>query len=335
MMRRSSATLVLGFLALIVEAACGSGAGSGGGDAGSGGDAAQQSDAPQSDGSSGDGGGGTHAVKTVFLILMENHNWSDIKGSTSAPYINNTLLPMGSHAEQYFNPPGNHPSEPNYLWLEAGQNFGVTDDNPPAQNHQSSTQHLVTQMKAANVTWKAYQEDISGSDCPLASVAKYAPKHDPFVFFDDVTNTNDATAQYCIQHVRPYTELATDLGSGSVAQYNFITPNLCDDMHDTCTGDSIKQGDTWLSTEVPKILASSAYKNGGAIFVTWDESELGDFPIGMIVLSAAAKGGGYAGSMHYTHGSTLRTVQQIFGLAPLLGDAAQQTDLGDLFAATP
>src|SRR5258708_394554 len=49
-------------------------------------------------------------VKTVFIVLMENHNWSQIKGSASAPYINNTLLPMASHGEQYFNPPGIHPS---------------------------------------------------------------------------------------------------------------------------------------------------------------------------------------------------------------------------------
>src|SRR5437763_1585698 len=60
-----------------------------------------------------------HAIKTVFLILMENHNWSDIKGNPSASYINRTLLPRASHAEQYYNPPGNHPSLPNYLWLRS------------------------------------------------------------------------------------------------------------------------------------------------------------------------------------------------------------------------
>jgi hypothetical protein len=70
-------------------------------------------------------GAQTGNIKTVWIILMENHNWSQIKGSSSAPYINNTLLPMASHAEQYFNPPGIHPSLPNYLWLEAGTNFSV------------------------------------------------------------------------------------------------------------------------------------------------------------------------------------------------------------------
>src|SRR5215831_13625208 len=88
----------------------------------------------------------TH-IKTVWIILMGNHNWSQIKGSSSAPYINNTLLPMASHAEQYFNPPNIHPSLPNYLWLEAGTNFGITNDSNPSVNHQSTTNHLVTLLQ--------------------------------------------------------------------------------------------------------------------------------------------------------------------------------------------
>jgi len=66
-----------------------------------------------------------HAITTVFLIVMENHNWSAIYQRPSAPYINNILLPMGAHAEHYDNPPGIHPSLPNYLWLEAGTNFSI------------------------------------------------------------------------------------------------------------------------------------------------------------------------------------------------------------------
>ena len=271
----------------------------------------------------------------VFLILLENHNWSDIKGSASAPYING-LLAKGAHAEQYFNPPGNHPSEPNYLWLEAGTNFGVTDDNDPSLNSQTTTAHLVTQLEAAGHTWKSYQEDISGTDCPLTSVNNYAPKHNPMVFFQDVTSDNSPTAARCIAHVRPYTELAADLTADTVADYNFLTPNLCNDMHNSCAplNDNIKQGDTWLSTEVPKILASAAYSAGAVIFITWDESELGDFPIGMIALSSGVKAG-YSNTIKYTHSSTLRTVQSIFGLSPFLGDAANATDLADFFTTVP
>src|SRR5215472_5984395 len=38
-----------------------------------------------------EGGPGISNIKTIFLILMENNNWSSIKGSSSAPYINSLL----------------------------------------------------------------------------------------------------------------------------------------------------------------------------------------------------------------------------------------------------
>jgi phosphatidylinositol-3-phosphatase len=279
----------------------------------------------------------TGKIQTVWIILMENHNWSQIKGSSSAPYINNTLLPMASHAEQYFNPPNNHPSLPNYLWLEAGTNFGVTDDNPPSSHHFSTTQHLATLLANKAISWKTYQENISGTTCPLTSSGEYAVKHNPFVYFDDITETLNPNAPDCINHVRPFTEFASDLANNNVAHYNFITPNLCDDMHDSCkpTKNPIKQGDTWLSQNIPAILNSAAYKAGGAIFITWDEAATGDGPIGMIVLSPFAKGSGYSNSIHYTHGSMLRTMEEIFGVTPLLNDAANETDLSDLFATFP
>jgi hypothetical protein len=158
------------------------------------------------------------------------------------------------------------------------------------------------------------------------------------IYFDDITNTNSKTSAECISHIRPYTQLATDLSGHTTARYNFITPNLCNDMHNLTgcpSSDHIRNGDNWLATEIPKLMASDAYKNNGAIFITWDESEGGDFPIGMIVLSPLAKGGGYTNSIAYNHSSTLRTMQEIFGVMPFLGDAAHATDLGDLFSAFP
>src|SRR5438105_3029196 len=93
--------------------------------------------------------------------------------------------------------------------------------------------------------------------------------------------------------------------------------------------------DGWLAQNLPMILISQAYKNGGVVFITWDEGEDGDGPIGMIVLSPDAKGSGYSNTIHYTHSSTLRTLEEIFGVSPLLGDAAHATDLSDLFKTFP
>jgi hypothetical protein len=281
-----------------------------------------------------------HHVKTVFIILMENHNWTgdgnlDIKGNPAAPYINKTLIPMASHAERYFNPPNLHPSLPNYLWLEAGTNFGILDDGPPSQHPLSSKKHLVTLLKNANISWKAYLENITGKVCPLTDSGEYAVRHEPFAYFDDVSNHQDPQSKYCIAHLRPYDELATDLKKGSTAQYNWITPNLCDDMHDNCGGNSIAHGDTWLAHNVPAILKSTAFQKGGALFIVWDEADNGDGPIGMIVLSPFARGHGYSNQTYYTHGSMLRTIEEVFGVKPLLRDAAKEKDLRDMFTVFP
>ncbi len=289
--------------------------------------------------------GASSSGTTVFVILMENHSWSTIKDNKSAPYINTKLLPMAAHAENYSTPPSNHPSEPNYVWLEAGGNLGITNDDDPDKNHQSTKDHFTAQLETAGISWKAYAEGISGNDCPLSSSGLYATKHTPQLFFDDVTDTNSPTSAHCKDHVRPYKELAGDLTNNKVARYNFITPNLCNDMHGetfgtTCQAliaDLVKSGDTWLSNEVPKILASNAYKNGGILFVLWDEGDesLGqtasDGPVPFFVVSSKAKAG-YAAPGAYTHSSMLRSLEKIFGV-PYLRGAQTATDLSDLFTS--
>ena len=197
------------------------------------------------------------------------------------------------------------------------------------QNHQSTTNHLVTLLNNAGISWTSYQEDITGTSCALTNYAKYAPKHNPMVYFDDVTDGGNPASAHCLAHVRPYSQFESDLQLNQVARYNFITPNLCHDMHDC----SVATGDAWLSTEVPKILGSAAYQHG-VLFLTFDESETSDGPIAFIALSPFARPG-YSNTLSYTHSSTLRTVQQIFGVTPFLGDAANATDLSDLFAFPP
>lgn len=268
---------------------------------------------------------------------MENTNWSLIKGSSSAPYLN-SLLAMGAHAENYFdNPKAVHPSEPNYIWLEAGDNLGITDDADPTTNHRAVTRHLVTLLSAANVSWRAYVEGISAGSCPITSNGLFGCKHTAMLFFDDIVgNPPSRMSAPCIEHIVPYTQLDTDLAAKRVAQYNFITPNLCNDMHGalSCPRGLIERGDSWLSNEVPKIMASDAYKNNGAIIITWDESVGGEVPIGMIVLSPKAKVG-YSNTIKYYHSSMLRTLQEVFHVTPLLNDAANQPSLSDLFTSYP
>src|SRR5262249_16046358 len=97
------------------------------------------------------------------------------------------------------------------------------------------------------------------------------------------------------------------------------------------TNNQVRQGDNWLAANVPMILNSAAYQNNGLLIVTWDEAGSGDGPIGLIVLSPLAKGGGYNNGLRYTHSSTLRPFEKIFGVSRFLGDAGNALDLSDLF----
>jgi len=260
--------------------------------------------------------------------MEENNNLSSLN-LTNAPYIIGTLVPSGASATQYFNPPANHPSEPNYVWLEAADNEGLITDNDPTPTNSSATiQHLATYLSNAGISWRGYAENITGTVCPLSTVGNYYPKHVPFIFFQDQTNNESPTSPTCIAGMRPYTQLATDLANGTTARYNFITPNGADDMHDT----GITAGDTWLSQNVPAILASNAFKNNGALFIMMDEAGTGDGPIPFIAISPLAKVN-YQNAIHYDHSSTVLTLQEIFGTGPCLRNACTATDLSDLFQA--
>jgi phosphatidylinositol-3-phosphatase len=270
-------------------------------------------------------------IQTVFLILMENVSWPDIVGSTNAPFIKNVLVPQASLATNMYIVSGTFGSLPQYLWLESGTNWGVTtDSSDPASHHFATTNHFVIQLQNAGLSWKAYEESISGTTCPTSSSGLYAAFHNPFVYFDDVY-LNSAN---CAAHIRPYPELAGDLTNNTVARYNFITPNLCDDMHGSAgcpSGNRIALGDMWLSIEIPRIMNSAAYRNNGAIIITWDEGTANVAgPFGTMILSSWAKGGGYAMSSRLDHTATFRTLQEIFRV-PLLYAAQTGTNLSDLF----
>jgi hypothetical protein len=178
----------------------------------------------------------------------------------------------------------------------------------------------------------------------------YAVKHNPPAFFTDTNGGNNATASNpAAAYYAPLQQLQIDLASNTTAQYNWITPNQSNDMHTALsggykglTGDNaaIKQGDDFLAAVIPTIMASQAYKNNGAIIIWSDETEgtsADDFnhTLMEIVISPLAKGDGYASSLNYTHSSDLKTMQEIFQVGPLLGDAAAAgtLDLSDLFVA--
>ena len=268
---------------------------------------------------------------SVFTVVMENKSRGDILGNSSAPFINklasDNAVANGYH-DSYV-----HPSEPNYIWMISGENFGILDDNDPKSHSIDSTSHIADQLELAGLTWKTYQESM-GAPCGLVSQGRYAAKHDPFVYFDDINGWDGKTFQpstRCNDHVVDYSQLDQDIANKAIPKYVFITPNLDHDMHDG----SVAQGDLWLSQELPKIMATDAYKNGGVIFLLWDEGSgslgPGDDPP-FIAISPYAQPG-MKSKTSYDTSSYLKTVQQILGVdtVPCAKDPAAVTAMSDLF----
>src|ERR1700745_463194 len=152
-------------------------------------------------------------IKTVFVIAMENHNWTQpanqftgniqqIFQNPAAPFINSlvsgtatavingrqvNISKQAAFATNYRNVlataggsnPHVHPSEPNYIWAEAGTNFGVFNDADPftpqtgtlAIQNQDNQLHLVRLLTTAGRTWRSYQEDtdLVGGTTPTAN----------------------------------------------------------------------------------------------------------------------------------------------------------------------
>jgi hypothetical protein len=279
-------------------------------------------------------------VQQVFVVAMENENLGQIYGDgTDASYINGTLIPQGARATNFVDELAvGVPSEPHYVWLEAGTNaFSdhtfTTDASPSASNSTASTAHLTTQLANAGLGWTAYEEGIGAAtgSCPIAGSGFYAPKHDPFVFFRDVAGSPPAkTTASCAAHVRDLSALPGDLASGSLTPYVFITPNLCHDMHGASgcpNGDLIQAGDQWLAANLPPLIAFAA-GHAGVVLLVWDEGDAsGHLPL--LVVGSGVKPG-YAGAQTYTHSSVLKTVERILGL-PTLPTVDAASDLSDLF----
>ena len=75
----------------------------------------------------------------VFVIVMENHGFSQIIGNPDAPFANQYAKSANS-ATNYF--AVGHPSSTNYLEIVGGSNFGVRSDNSPDWHNQNCSPNL-------------------------------------------------------------------------------------------------------------------------------------------------------------------------------------------------
>jgi hypothetical protein len=296
---------------------------------------------------SGMGSGGTGAqpaspIRHVFVIAMENHDAGSIIGnSANASYINGELLVKYASASSFIDRLQiSIVSEPHYVWMEAGTNAFSdhtfsSDDDPSASNSTASKEHLATQLTSKGLTFMAYQEGIDGTTgaCPIQASGYYQPKHDPFVFFRDVSgNPPSKSNAACVAHHKDLSKLAGDLQNNAVASYNFITPNQCNDMHGQSgcpNSNTVQAGDDWLRKNLPPLI-SFCDANDGVIFIVWDEGESTQ-KIPFLAVGARVKSH-YVGTVEYDHSSLVRSVERIFGL-PVLSKVSAANDFGDLFQA--
>jgi hypothetical protein len=279
-------------------------------------------------------------IEHVFVVALENHDLGTIVGNAgSASFINDELLAKYASAANFIDRlPIDIPSEPHYVWMEAGthtfdDHTFTSDDPPSATNSTSSPDHLATQLAQHGLTYTAYQEGIDGKTgaCPIEGSNYYQPKHDPFVFFQDISgNPPSKSNAKCAAHHKPLTQLEDDLRSGDIANYNFITPDLCHDMHgdEACSeADTIQASDDWLRAHLPALI-DFCDANAGVVFVVWDEGESSS-RIPFLALGARTKPH-YVGDVEYDHGSLVRSVETIFAL-PVLATVRDTADFSDLF----
>jgi acid phosphatase len=240
----------------------------------------------------------------VFVIVLENTSYSE---ALRQPYIA-SLAKAYAVATNYGEV--SNPSLPNYLAMTSGSTWGIRDDN----FHQLPATGLGNQLSDAGISWKAYMEGFTG-DC-FNSPYPYSLKHNPFAYYGGV----------CPANVVAMTDLASDL-NGNTPQLSWITPGMCNDGHDC----GVARSDRWLSQTVPQITSSTAWKQGGVLFITWDESGAANGRVALLVVTPKLHG---QLTMPLNHYSLLATIADRLRV-PRLGLAKQATSLQPQLEATP
>jgi hypothetical protein len=340
-------------------------------------------------------------VRHVFIVLLENENADSTFGPDSqAPYLANTLRSKGAFIPNYYGV--THLSLGNYIALISGQGSNPqtqadcplfneftrtgTGSDGQALGHgcvyPSSVNTLPDQLLRHGLSWKGYMEDMGNdplresSTCAHPPIGapdntqnaevgdQYATRHNPFVYFHSIIDS-----PVCNARDVPLSQLPGDLASSSVANFNFITPNLCHDGHDEpCVNGApggLASANNWLKQWVPQIIKSAAFKQDGLLLIAFDEAESqggtadataccneAQFPntpnnggpvqgrgggrVGAVALSPFIQPGTVT-IQPYNHFSTLRTFEGFFGL-PFLGYAASPYPSrfrNDVFTAYP
>ncbi|MEV7598446.1 alkaline phosphatase family protein [Kitasatospora sp. NPDC089797] len=243
----------------------------------------------------------------VVVVVLENHAYSQVIGSSSAPYLNKTLAVGGATLTQSYGI--THPSEPNYYALFSGSTQGTVDDSCVTVGGFRAP-NLASELTAAGKTWASYNESLPSQGSTVCSSGKYAQKHNPWFGFGNVpVNTALTFAQFPSDYA-------------TLPNVSFVVPNLCSDMHDCSVG----TGDTWIKNNLGAY-AAWAQSHNSLLVVTFDEdNSLSGNRIPTLVYGAHVIPGSTSAN-RYNHYNVLRTLEDLAGASGHAGNAATVTDI--------
>lgn len=264
----------------------------------------------------------------VVIVVEENANYASVVGDTSTmPYLNSLIDSYGL-ATQYYS--DTHPSIGNYMMLVTGQVLTNDDSETPA-SFPVSANNVVRELGANGKTWKAYAEDLPAVGYTGGDTGNYAARHVPLAYLTDV---QDSAAGR--DTIVPFSQFATDLASGRLPNYSFVTPNLCDDAHNC----ALSVADAWLKTNIAPLLTSTPFKDDGVLIIVFDESANdnahGGGRVAAVVISPKFSKGGHQSTTLYQHESTLRLMLEGLGITTTLpGAAATAPTMWEFFSFAP
>jgi phosphatidylinositol-3-phosphatase len=253
----------------------------------------------------------------IVIIMFENKEFGSAIGNPQMPTFNR-LASEYTLLTQYY--AIRHPSLPNYIALMGGDTFGIDVNCEDCFIDAPSLPDLI---EASGRTWKTYQEDMQ-EPCFLGSTHLYAQKHNPFVYFDPIR----LNPERCTRSVVPLTDLSADILTGSLPNFLFIKPNICNDSHNC----SLDVTDAWLTnllvTLIPALdltgesyFVAMLFEEGQGEHTCCGLPEPGGGRVPMVIYSPQVQNG-FEDPTPYTHYSLLKTISQAWGLQ-YLGHAAE------------
>lgn len=255
----------------------------------------------------------------IVVITFENKEYKKVIGNLFMPTYNKYARSYTLLTQFYA---VTHPSLPNYIAMIGGDTFGITENCNTCFIDAPSLPDLI---EASGRTWKTYQEDME-DPCGLGNQDEdeYVQRHNPFVYFDPIRLDHER----CTQNVVPIEEFQKDLEAGTLPNYTFITPNICNSAHDC----NLYVTDAWLRGTLDQLIPALEKEGPNYLVVlNWDESRDTDngaccgLPeaggrIAVVLISPLVKDH-FKDATPYTHYSLLKTISKAWDL-PYLGHAA-------------